>query len=148
MDRGALVSPVCVERASLRRSFGERASPGSGTSAAAAAGSGAAGSGAAASSAAVSSAAVSSTTSAGTCSAGSSAAVSGVCPSFKFCSFSVIPSLPADLRLDVNAALACHRECARQVRLRLLQPGRVLELASRVLEAQVEQLLARVVREL
>ena len=56
--------------------------------------------------------------------------------------------LPADFCLHVDSALVRHGQRPRQVLLRLPQPRRVLELARRMLEAQVEHLLARVVREL
>src|SRR5436305_7523728 len=61
--------------------------------------------------------------------------------------WSGIVRLPLQLARHVEAALLGDAQPARQVLLRLLQPGRVLELAGRVLEAQVEQLLARVADE-
>jgi hypothetical protein len=69
--------------------------------------------------------------------------------SFTFSSVSSIrTSLSADFGLYVEPALARQCERAREILLGLLQPSGVLELAGRVLEAQVEDLLARVVREL
>ena len=50
--------------------------------------------------------------------------------------------------LDVDAALARDRQAAREVALRRVEPGGVLELSRRVLEAEVEDLLARLADEL
>src|SRR5947209_3378743 len=61
---------------------------------------------------------------------------------------SAIRRLPSDLALDVDPALACDRQGASEVALRAPQRRGVLELAGGVLEAQVEQLLARVRGEL
>src|SRR5438105_539802 len=52
-------------------------------------------------------------------------------------------ALPPELGLDVDPALARHGHGPRQVALGLAQARGVLELPGRVLEAQVEQLLAR-----
>ena len=56
--------------------------------------------------------------------------------------------LLSELGLHVEATLARNREPACQVLLGVLQPRGVLELPGRVLEAQVEELLARPVDEL
>src|SRR5215211_3068868 len=172
-DRDGRASPVCADLARRRRSLGPSASSsassaGAAAAAAAAGASLAAGASAAASSAAGSSAGASATSSAVGSSAGSSGAttssatlsgassaggasssgVSGV-SSFTLSSVSSIgSSLPTDFGLHVDAALVRYGQRSREVLLRLLQPRGVLELAGRVLEAQVEDLLARGLREL
>src|SRR6185436_8169897 len=91
----------------------------------------------------------SSATWSGASAASSAGAASSGVSSFTFSSVSSIrSSLPTNFGLHVESALTRHGERARKVLLGLPHPRGVLELAGRVLEAEVEHLLARVVREL
>src|SRR5215218_2446561 len=122
-ERWGLAS-LCSERSRRRRSFGESCSSSAG---AAPEGPGSAGAEPAGS-------------------APSAALASSGVSSSLFSGSSSIALLP-DLGFNVQAPLARHGQAARQVLLGLLEAGRVLQLTGRVLEAQVERLLATVVDE-
>src|SRR4051812_40158289 len=70
-----------------------------------------------------------------------------MCCSIVFCS-GIRLLLALQLEVDVDAALAGDREAAREVALRRPETGGVLKLAGGVLEAEVEDLLARLSDEL